>query len=147
METIKRKWGKPVTEVQRFVPNYCQEPCTIPTSWAVWCPSYESNGFDGFQQAGGTNWPEGCETYDHTFNSSEGKWFYLLGNVTKTEVYNGQYLSYYEFRASEGAIAYTSDKVGTVTETKYSYPEVKIYYKLVSTFQGYVQDESMKNHS
>lgn len=25
---MRRRWGKPITQVQRFVPQYCQTPCT-----------------------------------------------------------------------------------------------------------------------
>lgn len=40
METMKKQWGKPLTGVQRFVPQYCQTPCgdgTTMVTYNFWC--------------------------------------------------------------------------------------------------------------
>ena len=71
METMKRKWGKPVMEVQRFVPNYCQDPCTVPESYLrVWVPVKEDNGLEGWQQH---NAPAGY-AIDSNGRAYEGYW-------------------------------------------------------------------------
>ena len=56
METMKRKWGKPVTEVQQFRP---QEFCIIcdeqyRSKWRIYAPWYESNDIPGWQPSGNT---------------------------------------------------------------------------------------------
>lgn len=50
METMKRKWGKPVTEVQRFVSQFCQSPCElVPGVKLYWAMSQEQNiGYTGY---------------------------------------------------------------------------------------------------
>lgn len=53
METMKRKWGKPVTQVQQFVPQeYCDGACLYPTGFAIMNPYIESNFLSGPQSTG-----------------------------------------------------------------------------------------------
>ncbi len=50
MKTMKRKWGKPVTEVQQFVPQYCTGPCSlVPGSVLFYALAQECNGQEGRQ--------------------------------------------------------------------------------------------------
>ncbi len=52
METMKRKWGKPVTEVQQFQVNECIASCSLPEeSKLYFALSQEFNGIEGRQDA------------------------------------------------------------------------------------------------
>ena len=53
METMKRKWGKPVTEVQRFMPQYCLQPCdSTVNGYRVWAPWIENGKKTNLQLEG-----------------------------------------------------------------------------------------------
>ena len=52
METMKKQWGKPLTQVQRFVPQYCQSPCTHQdgdtVTWEAKCRNSQALIFYGY---------------------------------------------------------------------------------------------------
>lgn len=50
METMKRKWGKPVTEVQQFEPKEYVALCIKATSGGLYGAWEDTNGVPGMQQ-------------------------------------------------------------------------------------------------
>ena len=91
METMKRKWGKPVTEVQVFEAQFCQNPCElVPGVKLYWAVSQEWNGQPGRQ------------IREERTNGDSGQYCYL-GPDEPTSIGTGVYsgdvgYEYYEWR-------------------------------------------------
>ena len=76
METMKRKWGKPVTEVQQFVPQEFVAGCSLsPGVHIYYAPSQELDGQDGRTNKGenGT-WSAWVRFIPDPWENSEPNW-------------------------------------------------------------------------
>lgn len=78
MKTLK-KWGKPVTEVQRFVPQYCQSPCRDQYNHLIYeieCGQgiTSTNGFPDWVTQYLTDTSGGVSIHKESDHSTVGQW-------------------------------------------------------------------------
>lgn len=133
METMKRKWGKPVTEVQQFVPQYCTQECSAPANM-IWSPVPETNGLGGWQEHG-THMPTGY-TMDNKHLEFSGLYLGVttfekrhISSEDDTYEYDDN-ASYWEIQLTGPAWAYRKKNGKYVKETGYDWiVPGKIFYR------------------
>ena len=161
METMKRKWGKPVTEVQGFIPQeYCGN-CLYPARFAINAPYVENGKADYWQITGelkdgvpGSNGWDGQDIprgNDYIFYDSSITPMLIRGGELPNPSGDNNTNTYYMFTTTEECrfVRFTNIRRNAV-EFSINLPAGTIIYKNDGAAQASVTqwtDYSEKNNS